>query len=68
MTALDTQYDDEEDVYVPPTAWQSVPPLVRFAVWLWALGIVISVVGSFVVVLVAIALGNLGALIPDGAL
>lgn len=27
-----------------PSAWRSVPGFVRFAVWLWAIGVVVSVV------------------------
>lgn len=27
-----------------PTAWQSVPAFVRFAIWLWSIGMVVSVV------------------------
>jgi hypothetical protein len=37
----------------PPTAWQSLPPLIRFAAWVWAIGTVIAVgVGWLIVVLV----------------
>lgn len=41
--------------FAPTTGWYSVPTFVRFAVWVWALGIVLSVViGIFVGIAVGI--------------
>jgi hypothetical protein len=40
----------------PPTAWQSAPGAVRFAVWLWAISVIVGFVAG-VVVLVAFLLG-----------
>ena len=30
----------------PPTAWESVPSGVRFAVWVWAVSVIAAVVGG----------------------
>jgi hypothetical protein len=30
----------------PPTAWQSLPSAVRFAVWVWTVCMIASVVGA----------------------
>lgn len=40
-----------------PTAWKSVPGLVRFAVWLWALGVVITVILGLLAFVFAVVLG-----------
>lgn len=34
--------------YVPPTAWQSAPVAVRFAVWVWAVAVIAGVAGAIV--------------------
>lgn len=40
-----------------PTAWQSVPGFVRFAVWLWALGVVLTVIFGLIAFVLAVVLG-----------
>lgn len=47
----------EEYERYQPTAWKSVPGLVRFAVWLWALGVVISVILGLIAFVLAVVLG-----------
>lgn len=40
-----------------PTAWESVPGFIRFAVWLWALGVVIGVIFGILAVVLTVVLG-----------
>lgn len=47
----------EEYERYQPTAWKSVPGLVRFAVWLWAIGVVIGVILGLVAFVLAVVLG-----------
>lgn len=43
----------QQPQYIAPTAWQSLPPLIRFAAWVWAVGTVLTLgVGWLIVVLV----------------
>lgn len=46
------QYDRYE-----PSAWRSVPGFVRFAVWLWAIGVVVSVILGVLALVVGAVLG-----------
>lgn len=41
-----------------PTAWKSVPGAVRFAVWLWAIAVIIGFVVGAVLVLLAMISGT----------
>lgn len=40
--------------YVPPTAWQSLPGPVRFAVWVWAVMVIAGAVGAALVLLAVV--------------
>lgn len=48
-----------------PTAWKSVPGFVRFAVWIWAIGVVIGLVVGVLALVFAVLLGvSLPGLLP----
>ena len=50
------------DITAHPTAWESIPKLIRFVVWVYAILAVISLVAAAVVFLVVVVLGaTLGA-------
>jgi ABC-type arginine/histidine transport system permease subunit len=56
-----SQFHEQSETFLPahefiPTAWQSVPGAVRFAVWLWAIGVIVGFVVA-VVMAVAFLLG-----------
>lgn len=40
-----------------PTAWRSVPGFVRFAVWLWAIGVVLGLILGILVLVGTAVLG-----------
>lgn len=40
-----------------PTAWKSVPGFVRFAVWLWAIGVVLGLILGILVLVGTAVLG-----------
>jgi ABC-type arginine/histidine transport system permease subunit len=55
------QFHEQSETFLPahefiPTAWQSVPGAVRFAVWLWAISVIVGFVVA-VVMAVAFLLG-----------
>lgn len=57
------QFHEQPETFQPvhefipqPTAWQSVPGAVRFAVWLWAISVIVGFVVA-VVMAVAFLLG-----------
>lgn len=55
------QFHEQPETFLPahefiPTAWQSLPGAVRFAVWLWAISVIVGFVAGFVV-LAAFLLG-----------
>lgn len=39
------------------TAWKSVPGFVRFAVWIWAIGVVIGLIVAVLAFVFAVVLG-----------
>ncbi|MBO0829991.1 MAG: hypothetical protein J2P24_19635 [Streptosporangiales bacterium] len=48
-------YDEYERFQ--PTAWKSVPGFVRFAVWLWAIGVVLGLILAVLAFVLAVVLG-----------
>lgn len=38
-----------------PTAWESLPTGIRFAVWLWAIAVILGFIGGVILVLLTMA-------------
>ena len=66
--AVEQQHDPQQQIptYLvrqQPTAWQSIPTFVRFAVWLWAIGTVLALVAG---VIGALSVVSTGAVLLGG--